>query len=64
MSKIFWPNAELLFLTKPSGSGARNSDPTNQISMLLFCSECVTEEILVASSGVTGVGSVPSTRRT
>jgi putative transposase len=26
--KIFWPNEESLFLTKPSGSGARNSDPT------------------------------------
>jgi putative transposase len=26
--KIFWPNEESLFLTKSSGSGARNSDPT------------------------------------
>ena len=28
MWKIFWPNAEALFLTKPSGSGAGNLGPT------------------------------------
>ena len=28
MWKIFWPNAESLFLRKPSANGAGNSDPT------------------------------------
>jgi putative transposase len=28
MWKIFWPNAESLFLMKPSDNGAGNSDPT------------------------------------